>query len=280
LEISQAAFFDRWKKAVMRCLFVLVLTNLFAGAALALAPDHLQALKAEFDNAVRAFEQEKAKARETALKRFDLHIQDLQKNWKIPASTRSSRVTELSADKERFEKHGVWPDNTALLNDAFVYSNRINKSYVPVAKAYERLMEACLKADASDVAQAIREQKARLDQSIRGSRFSAGSRWNGSRADAGGSTLFTIHVKKVTDMIFEGEALHNTGIPGHPIFEIGGVVNGNHISGSTTRVIRGKGQFLRFDGFIMDDKILMALGGIGSGGKPVAGSLVWLKCGS
>jgi hypothetical protein len=256
-----------------------VVTALIAGSVVCAEDPAIKALRNEVDTQVRAFDQEMSKAREASLKRFDAVIQKIQQNSRIPAATRASEMEELKRHRARFEKDGAWPDNTALINDAATYAARINKSYAPVARAFEKAIDACLKANDNEGVQSFTQAKAKVDERVRGDRFRAGSKWQGSRSGPKGSTLFTVHVKKVNDAVFEGEAHHNPGVAGHPIFEIKGEVNGNRIRCVTTRVIRGGAQALQFDGYILQDKILMGVGGVGGDGKAMQSNFVWLKCG-
>lgn len=69
----------------------------------------------------------------------------------------------------------------------------------------------------------------------------------------------------------------NPGVAGHPIFEVRGIIDGTHITQcQTTRIVRGKPRLTSFDGYIIGDKILMAVGELGpQGGASV--SQVWLE---
>jgi hypothetical protein len=234
--------------------------------------------KSEVDVARQTFGQEILRAREITLKRFDVVAQQIHKNPRLTASVRLSLIKELKQHKERFAEDGTWPDNPQLAAEALQYAGRLYKAYLPVAKVYERQIDSHMKAGDIASAEKCMQQRARLEETIRGDSFRVGSKWHGSRGDLGGSSLFTLEVKKLTDTVFEAEAHHNPGVPGHPIFEIRGVLSGNRLGCDTSRLIRGKGQMLKFDGFIIGNKMVLAVGGIHSDGKPVSGNLIWATC--
>jgi hypothetical protein len=252
---------------------VLALTGLSASAQ---PPAEVKSLTAQLERQMKEFATAKARAQKTALEKFDTAIRKLESNGSLSADVRATMRRQLVADREKFKSSGAWPDEGLPLLVQYEYSRAIHKAYQPPARTLDSIIRLYDQAKNDKAVAEWQETKAKLDQQIPGrSDLTAGSRWDGSvSASDGRSALVRLTIEKMTGNLINCELHTNLGVPGHPIFSLGGRVEGNSVSFSVTAVKQGRAQLREFTGFLLgDERMVVQYVGV-ENNRPVNGLLV------
>jgi hypothetical protein len=141
---------------------------------------------------------------------------------------------------------------------------------MPLLETYNELTQqyASLKDDAKVIA--LAQEKAALDRNIAGGgKFTPRTNWDGTQHRADGTSIdFHLWVAGFDGSVFGGTVVANEG---HTEIRVKGLVEANHVGFQTTEVIKGGKIALKFEGFVLDRRMILQISGMAPNGKPTGG---------
>ena len=132
------------------------------------------------------------------------------------------------------------------------YFKNINKSYKPLSKVHNQLMDIALKNEDENLQTKLKGERKTLDEQVPGiGAFEAGSKWNGTLYfNNGGTATYHLRVNKLNGSIFKGYAIDNAVFGGHPEYQVEGNIDGLAVKFWLTRVAQGGVKRAEFNGFL------------------------------
>ena len=259
-----------------RTLLPAIVGLVFVPAGAAQPPVEIRNLTTQLERQMKEYAGAKEKARKAALEKFDAAIRKIENRGGLSADTRATLKRQLVADREAFKSSGTWPEDGLPLVVQYDYARAIHKAYQPPAKTLDSIIRLYDQAKNDKSVAEWQETKAKLDQQIPGrTDLTVGGRWEGTlTASDGRSMLVRLTIDKMTGNLLAGELHQNIGVAGHPIFGLGGRVDGNALVLAVTAVKRGRSQLREFSGFLIgDQRMVVQYAGI-ENRRPINGLVV------
>jgi hypothetical protein len=205
----------------------------------------------EFNDALRG-------AKQGALDEFQKMIRTVRNNPKLSATVKADKVNELKQAKKEFEESGTFPKDPEYLLVQLKYFRNISKSYKPLSKVYNQLMNIALKNDDEALQKNLKGQRKTLDQQVPGvAAFVAGSKWNGTLYfNNSGTATYHVRVGKLNGSIFKGYAIDNAVFAGHPEYEVEGNIDGLEVKFALTKVVQGGVKAAEFKGILAGERVV------------------------
>lgn len=254
-----------------------VATACLASSASAQSEHEVQSLTKKFETQLKEFGTAKEKANKVVLDKFDALVRAVDRSSGLSADTKVTRKKQLEQAKELFKTKGTWAEDGLPLDAQYEYARAINKAYLGPAKTVDDLIRVHDKAKNDKGVTEWQEAKAKLDGQIPGrADMTEHTRWNGTLTSAGGhNEPVRLEVGKITGNLFTGKLEQNVGVAGHPVFVIGGRVDGNGVGLAVTKVEQGRAQLREFGGFLIGEgKMVVRYVGIHADRKPFEGYIV------
>lgn len=214
----------------------------------------IQGMKAKFGK-------ERDAAAKQVLARFDKLTKQTEANARLSAGDRVAALNQLEADRAAFVKKGYLPDNPDLLTVGWAYAVQLRKVNDPLFARYEEAMAACLKAkDTSKAATVLADREQFEKDNLPGrAGFAGGSKWQGTLYTGAAALPCRLDVTDVKDGQYKAELHYNLTSSGHPIFDVGGPVQGLRTEVKKATVKQGKLRLDRADGVLLGETLLVQL---------------------
>jgi hypothetical protein len=231
--------------------------HLACGVAHAQFDQDVPALTRKLDDATNHFAEAKQRAKTAASAGFDKMI-GLVKNSKIPATVKADKISELTKAKKEFESNGVFPSDAEFVNVQLKYYLEINKSYRPLSKLHDQLMDAALKSNDEKQQAKLQERRKSLDAQLPGvGALTPGSQWSGTLALNGGNNVrYHLRVDRVTGSVFRAQATDNPSVANHPEYQVEGSVDGLAVKFRLAKVVQGGTVAAAFNGILTGDRMI------------------------
>ncbi len=213
-----------------------------------------------------------SRAREAFIRQFDAMERTIRAASRVPAPTRAERIRTIRAEKTAFVDNGQMPKSEEMLPGLVRYQQSVHAARKPLAQAYARLMDQALKGGDDQGLQQLTADKAEFDAKLAGQQhFQAQTNWKGSRSGVHGNVDFDLWIGKRDGDTFRGTIWQDRG---KLEARVEGVIDGNAISFHTKQVVQGQHRALRFDGFILENRLVLQVSGVAVGGGPASGIVV------
>jgi len=183
-------------------------------------------------------------------------------------------LSAIEEDRRAFVEEDRLPNSDELIDVTIAYL----KDCQPILNRAETIRRSsttrAVRTGDADAMDALVALERRLNALTVGrDQFTAGSVWTGRRSDANGSLLLRLQIQAIVGNSFRGQ-LSQTGNFGRPDeMTIDGNLRGNCISFETTGMILGRARKLRFQGYLVGDRILAHITGTSADRKPVNASV-------
>ena len=248
------------------------LTVLSPPLARAQSDTEIAALTKRLDEAAANFNESKQKARASALTGFD-RLAGQIKNGKGSATTKTDKITEITNAKKEFADSGAFPADGEYAQLQMRYYLDINKSYRPLARLQDELLDIALKTNDDKLRDTVREKKKALDAELPGSSsFAMGSHWTGTLALTTGSTdKLNLRVEKRTGSVFRAHVIDKPSTANHPEYLAEGTLDGLAVKFKLNKVIQGSTIVATFTGILAGNRLLGTLDQATNKGKRMTG---------
>jgi hypothetical protein len=227
----------------------------------ALAQDKRDKQTAQMEKLKAKFVKDKEAAKQKVLNQFDSLIQKAATSKALKAADGLSLAENLRAERKVFAEKEDVPENTAVLTAGWQYGTAVVKAYKPVSDDFDQVMRAYIKAGKTDEAEKIKADKEKFDDEHLPGRkhFTGGAAWNGTQYEGTNGTLFRFQVTELQGSLFKARVEKNLQVGGHPIFDVGGSLDGILIQCKSLIPVQGNVRLAQCNGIVLGQTILLEL---------------------
>lgn len=218
--------------------------------------------KADKDEKVQDFISSREKKLDQARAQFLKAAEKLKKSFRNDAIA----LKKLEDDLDQMEKSGELPTSDELLLPTYKFALEVEELHKDVHDFQKKS-----KVDPNDpLAVELTSLETKLSNLVaRSEKLEEGSKWRGTRNDPQHAFHWTVTIDDVAGNVFTGN-LHQHW--SH--FEIKGERSGHHVRFATTNILRGPKNFkgnrqLRFEGIMINDRMIGIADGINSRAQPI-----------
>lgn len=217
-----------------------------------------------------AFEKTEADRRDWLLKKFDETKREVGGRTAVPAAIRLKHQEVIADQKKAFEETGTLPGCDDMLLDLWAYMTALHKARAPLAKLYTAAMNKATAGGDVDLGRKLAKEKAAYDEGLPGrAGFQPKTTWVGQRVGPrGGVVDFSFWVGQSDGGAVKGQMWQKNGEVG---MRMEGTLEGNYLHVKKVAMLKGDNRELQFAGFVMQDRLFLAVGGITAGGAPASG---------
>jgi hypothetical protein len=232
--------------------------------------DKIDKLVKELDAEKGRFIKQKEAAKQKVLKDFDAVIKKVANNPNVKPADRLAIADKLKADRAMLAEKEDLPESSDVLPAIWENGASLVQKYRPLSKKFDQAMNACLKAGQEDRAQQLKADKETFDSEHLPGRkhFAAGAFWTGSRYDEGKAILFNFRVTQLTGSVFKARAEQDMQFAGHPVFDLGGSLDGIAIQCNSLNSVQGNLQMARCEGVVIGESMLLQVVTVPRKGPP------------
>jgi hypothetical protein len=234
--------------------------------------EDVAALTKKLDEATKHFAEVKQRARASASAGFEKMIAQV-KYGKMSASVKADKISELSNAKKEFDDSGAFPADTEYVQLQLKYFLEINKSYRPLSKLHDQLLDVAIKSNDASERDKLQERRRALDAQLPGvGAFTAGSQWYGTLSlTGGGNVKYHVRVDKLTGSVFRAHVWDNPSATNHPEYQVEGSIDGLAVKFRMSKVIQGGTVAAAFSGILTGDRMIGTLDQANAKGKHFPG---------
>jgi hypothetical protein len=221
--------------------------------------------------AVDGYEKAAVSAKKELVKDMDRAIDAVRKS-KADAAVVDRNLKQLKAQKERFEEKDDLPTSDALLGATVEYLDRLRKARAELNKVFKQETEEAKRTKDDERLGQLVKAKAGFDAQLPGrDQFQSKSEWHGTRYGASVAIDAHLVLGKVEGNAFKARYSQDTDSAGKFVMEVDGVLDGNAIDFSTTKMIDGDKRVLKFSGYVFENRLIVRVSGATPKGTPATG---------
>lgn len=215
------------------------------------------------------FAQTERRARDAFVGYFDRVAEMVRKAPGLSSEQKAAKLKIIADEKASYTATGALPRSPEMFEALFVFQDALHRAREPLARTYQQLMSQALKEREDGFLQEVAKGKTRFDESTpgRGS-FQTGSQWHGSRYSWDNTMRSRMRVGRLEGNAFRGHVWQ--GDYPEDEFVVEGTLDGNLIRFEIVEMMRGAKRFLRYQGYVVGDRMVLRVSGINTKGKPIS----------
>jgi hypothetical protein len=232
-----------------------------AGPAEAAAQNRIDKLVDDLEAEKARFVKDKEAAKQRVLSQFDTLIRKVVNSPKLKAADRLSLADRLRSEREAFAKTEDLPENSDVVEFGWAYGTTLVRKYHALSQKFDQAISACIRDGDRKRAEKIKADKEKFDDEHFPGRkhFAAGAQFAGSRYTGTSAALFRFGVSELRGGVFKARAEQNLQVGGHPISDIGGSLDGIHVTCNSLKNIQGGMSLARCEGVLLGETLILEL---------------------
>jgi len=213
----------------------------------------------------KRLEMNASKAMDKAFHRAD----GLLRHSKLAANIKTERLLSLRREKQVWESDHVLPLSYDMAATSISYVHATHDAAQAVSRAYAALIEFHTQSGNDTRAMQMADELQTFEHQLPGRGvLTSKTKWTGTRHGRNYNTRFSLWVGEMQGNVFP---CHITQDRGRTHIDGEGTVNGNKVEIVTTRMKEGPDRKLRFEGIVMNNKIVLETSGMTTRRKQATG---------